>query len=300
LRTIHQALAMLNRHGDRSYYRRVLSNAELDALTLAELQDLIRSLPTYAQRWAYAGPRSAAEAAAAVAHAWPLPAELREPPPFEPLWVRDPGRNEIYLFDQEMAQALIRLDFGGVPYDRRLATAIQLFNEYFYGGMSGIVFQELREARALAYSTWAYFFEAARTEDRNMASGYISTQADKTGEAVAAFVGLFDQMPVTPARFASAREALLGRWRSERLGFRRVLEAVRSWELQGLAADPRAETYRQLQEASIADLLAFYRDHVQGKAKLISIVGDRRRLDLDALRQHGEVIEVRLEDIFAF
>ena len=65
-----------------------------------------------------------------------------------------------------MAQAQVRLEFAVGTYDEQMTPMAQLYNEYFGGGMAGLVFQELREARALAYSAWAHFFTPSRPEGR--------------------------------------------------------------------------------------------------------------------------------------
>ena len=43
-----------------------------------------------------------------------------------------------------MAQAQVRLEFAAGTYDETKAPLGQLYNEYFGGGMAGLVFQELR------------------------------------------------------------------------------------------------------------------------------------------------------------
>ena len=103
-----------------------------------------------------------------------------------------------------MAQAQVRLEFAAGTYDEEKAPLGQLYNEYFGGGMAGLVFQELREARALAYSAWAHFFTPSRPQDENILVGAIGCQADKTIEAVHAFIGLLDQMPFNQTRWESA------------------------------------------------------------------------------------------------
>ena len=47
-------------------------------------------------------------------------------------------------------------------------------------------------------------------------------------------------------------------------------------------------------------MLKFYRQHVKGRPKLISITGDKSKMDLEALAAQGEIIELGLEDLFAF
>jgi len=195
-----------------------------------------------------------------------------------------------------MAQALVRIDFGDVGldgspqrYDESLRPVADLFNEYFYGGMAGIVFQELREARGLAYSAWAWYFTGSRKEDQNLMSGFIGTQADKTPEAVSAFIELLDQMPVSPERFDAAKRSVVNRYRTERLGFRQILGAVRRWERQGVTPDPRSWRFEQIQYADLDRVLEFYKEHIEKRPKLISIVGDRKRIDMEALARHGRI-----------
>ena len=46
------------------------------------------------------------------------------------------------------------------------AAKIAVFNEYFGGGMNAIVFQEMREARALAYTASARYHMPSRLGDK--------------------------------------------------------------------------------------------------------------------------------------
>ena len=92
--------------------------------------------------------------------------------------------------------------------------------------------------------------------------------------------------------------SLLNRYRTAKLNFRQVIGAVRSWERLGFEADPRRERFQQLQNASLDDLLAFQQEHVQNRAKLISIVGDLSIIDAGELEQFGSVEEVQVEQLF--
>ena len=299
-RTIHEALYRYHRLGDLAYYRRVLSNEEVRALGRQELIDLLSGLLSYRQTLSYTGSKTIEEVQAILAQHYSLPTAPIEPPPYRVLGFTQPEKTQIYFFDKEMAQALVRIEYVDVPYQAALEPAIELFNDYFYGGMAGIVFQEIREARALAYSVGALYFNGHDQADYNYMVGGMGTQADKTPEAVAAFVGLLDDIPASPERFAAAQLSVLNKYRTERLGFRSVLGAVRGWERKGLAGDPRAGRFEQIQASNLDEVLKFYRQHVQGRPKLISITGDKRKMDLEALAAQGEIIELGLEDLFAF
>ena len=299
-RTIHEALYRYHRWGDLAYYRRVLSNEEVRALGRQELIDLLSGLLSQRQTLSYTGSQTIEEVQAILAQHYSLPASPVEPPPYQVLAFTQPEQTQIYFFDKEMAQALVRIEYVDVPYQAALEPAVELFNDYFYGGMAGIVFQEIREARALAYSVGALYFNGRDKADYNYMVGGMGTQADKTPEAVAAFVGLLDDIPASPERFAAAQLSVLNQYRTERLGFRSVLGAVRGWERKGLAGDPRAGRFEQLQASTLDAVLEFYRQHVQGRPKLISITGDKSKMDLEALAAQGEIIELGLEDLFAF
>ena len=52
--------------------------------------------------------------------------------------------------------------------------------------------------------------------------------------------------------------------------------------------------------SDLDEVLEFYRQHIQGRPKLISITGDKSKMDLEALAAQGELVELGLEDLFAF
>ena len=300
-RSIFRALYRFNRHGDMSEYRRVLSNEELESVTAAELHRLVRSLLSYRHSVSYAGSLTIDEVQGLLEQHYHLGDEpLGEPAPFRPIATRRPNSTEIYFFDKEMAQALVRIESGDETYSESRRPAIQLFNEYFYGGMAGIVFQELREARALAYSAWSRYFVAEHKEDENVMGSFIGCQADKTPEALATFIELIDEIPESPERFAAAQQALISGHRTSRLTFREVLGAVHTWENQGVPIDPRAWRFEQIQRADLSEVLEFQEGHIKGRPKLVSIVGDKSKIDMAELGKSGKIVEVGVDDIFGY
>ena len=300
--TVLRALFRYNRHGSNSSYLRVVPNERLRHLTVGELHNLVASLLSYEHDLFYTGSLPLEEVAEALLQRYPpLAAELIPPPPFEALEIRRPEETEILFFDKEMAQALVRIESGGDTYGENRRPQIDLFNEYFYGGMAGIVFQELREARALAYSTWAWLFPGSRKEDFDLFSAFIGCQADKTPEAVGALPRA-DRRHPPPRKSASLRHAR--RWsnstRTRRLGFREVLGAVRRWELQEVPVDPRPERFERISSSSLEQLLGYHSEHVGGQPKMISIVGDGPKIDFDRLGRYGKLVTVGIEEIFGY
>ena len=295
---VARALANYNRLGNDSSFLRRLPDEEVKALTVDELQALTKGLLGYKHVLTYTGSLSLERIKAILAQHHPLPDTLKDPPPFRFLKARTPEETQIYFFNKEMAQAQVRIEFGNGDYDEALMTPVRLYNSYFAGGMSGIVFQELREARALAYSAGALYHTGTRLHDENLMLGVIQCQADKTPEALEAFIDILDNLPESPDRFDEALASIENQYRTSKIGFRSVIGAVRSWGRLGLESDPRKRRFEEIRSANIQQLMDFHSARIQGRPKLISIVGDKNRIDMERLAETGEIIEISLDQIF--
>ena len=297
--TVHRALYHYNRLNDNAYFRRIPTNSEIMGFTKKDLIGVITDLLNYQQTLSYTGPLSEKEVAAVISEHYPLPQQLNKTPDYQHLSYRKPDETEIFFVHREMAQSLVRVEFGDVPYNQALEPAIELYNDY-YGGMAGILFQEIREARALAYSVGARYVNGEQKGDYNLMLAAVGTQADKTVEALGALVGLIDDLPVSQDRFTSAKGSLENNYRTERIGFRSILSSVQNWERKGLATDPRAMRFEKIKESTVEDLVDFHKKHIAKRPKLISIVGDRSKIDMDELSKYGTITELNVDDLFNF
>jgi len=297
-RALRNALRQYSRYGDNSIYKRRISTETLKKLTVSDLHGLIGSLSTYQHKILYVGAKPIDDVVALIKKHLTIPEELKEVPPYEFLKAQTAAQNEIRFVHKEAAQAQIFIEFGDVPYDTALRPAADLYNDYFSGGMSSIVFQELREARALAYSTFARYQLGARAGDQNLMWGYIGCQADKTPEAITAFIDLIDNFPETPERFEETKNSVINQYRDTKFKFRDVLPAIRTWEHRGLSPDPRKARFEAIQKADMTTMLDFHKKHVQSRAKLISVLGDSTKIDLSQLSPVGKLIPVSIDALF--
>jgi len=227
-----------------------------------------------------------------------LEGELKDTPDFRFRTAREISGSEVYVVDQQTAQAQVRIEFADDEYTEADSVMSSIYTNYFGSGMSSVVFQELREARALAYSASARYAQGSRENAENLMLGAIGTQTDKTVDALNAFIDLIDNMPESTERFDESVNSLLNRYRTSKINFREVIGAVRSWERLGLDGDPRRQRYDELQTASMDDLLSFQQDHVKERPKLISVVGDLSIIETEELEQFGTVREVQVDDLF--
>ncbi|MDP3515775.1 MAG: insulinase family protein [Pseudohongiella sp.] len=295
---ISQALYLYNRYGDESPMLRALSSDAIRAVQLDQVLSLISDLQKYKHTLSYTGSMTPAELTAILQRQHEVAADLLDPPPYRFRHARQVSNNEIYVIHRETAQAQVRLEFPDGEYDESLVVASSLYNNYFGNSMSSVVFQELREARALAYSAAAQYTQGGRLGAENLALGAIGSQNDKAIEATTAFIELFDNMPASADRFSDAYGSLVNRYRSGTVGFRAIPGTVRGWQLLGLDGDPRPERFAQLQNSSLEDLMQFQREHIAGKPKLISIVGDTSRMDMSQLTELGNIQQLTVDDVF--
>ena len=157
---LHRALLVYNRYGRQSSFLKRLPARKLDQLTVESLATSLRELHALPRQITYTG----SLASDAVLQKLEPTGWLSEAPTaeakYKPLRVQSVSRNRIYLLDFETAQSLIRIEFADGKYQPHKHVPIDLFRSYFGSGMSSVVFQQLREARSLAYSAWGYYFPA--------------------------------------------------------------------------------------------------------------------------------------------
>ena len=125
------------------------------------------------------------------------------------------AENSVLMAPYDAPQTyFIQYSNRGERYQADQAPALALYNEYFGGSMNAIVFQEMREARGLAYSAQAYLGDPSVKEDTYSFIAFIATQNDKMRQAVEAFDEIINNMPESEAAFAVAKDALLSRLRT--------------------------------------------------------------------------------------
>ncbi len=295
---IARALFMYNRYGEESPMLEAMTGQEILDTQVEELLNAPSELLNYKHTLAYTGSMPLEELVAALRRNYGVEGELRDTPEFRFRSARAIEESEVLVVDQQTAQAQVRIEFADGVYDQEDGLLANLYTNYFGSGMSSVVFQELREARALAYSASARYAPGSRVNAENLIMGSIGTQTDKTADALAAFIDLIDNMPSSSERFDESVNSMLNRYRTSKLNFREIIGAVRTWERQDLEGDPRRGNYQKLQETELEDLLQFQQQHVKDRAKLISIVGDLSIIDTAELEQFGTVQEVKVDELF--
>jgi predicted Zn-dependent peptidase len=298
-RAISHALAHFHRYGNKSRYLNRPTDSDINASNVESLSQLIKEVLNSERTVLYYGPKTPEEVIQAVSKGFIGDLEVvNQTKPLEVLRSHIAENNQVFFFEKEMAQAQVRLEFSVGPYNEEIMPAAQLFNEYFGGGMAGLVFQELREARALAYSAWAHFFTPSRSDEENVLVGSIGCQADKTLDAVNAFMELLENMPINDTRWESAHSSILSNYRTSPIPYRATAGYVYDINALGMNEDPRRNRFEKISTASIQILEEFYANSIKAKKKLLSIVGDSSKIDLKELEKIGPIRLVNKEELF--
>ena len=185
-------------------------------------------------------------------------------------------------------------------YQADLIPQVELFNEYFGGGMNALVFQELREARGLAYSAAAYYTIPEFKEDEFTFYTYIISQNDKMGDCIDTFHKILNDMPATESSLLLAKEAIMKRIATQRTIKRNVLSAYIEARNHGLNYDISRDIYNKVKNMSLDELVDFQHQYVKGRTYTYLILGNEADLDVAKLQSLGEIHRVSLEEIFGY
>lgn len=301
--TLRRALSSYLRFDKDSSFLDRPTNAELQKLSVADYPKMKEQLRKQNFKIHYSGHLSQGEVENIIRrHHQPKTIKVPllkafEEPTYK-LMKRHNKPIKIYFLHHDSVQAHINLIQPGPPVTPKEAIMTRLLNEYYDGDMSAIMFQEVRESRALAYSTWAGYYQGDRLGDDDQMLGYIGTQADKTTEALKLFIQLIRTPPVSDSHFDRSKKSLNNSFRTSYIKFRSIISSIQAWGKLGYDKDPRPERFEMLKQVKLPELIDFIKERVSKNSLTFSIVGDRNRIDLNALKQLGEFEEIKKEQLF--
>ena len=275
-----------------------LTNEQVMNLTAADLVKSFMQLFGYKHRILYYGPASLEEVKAILANhklGELKPVESARPPKIH---TREP---KVYVGDYNSRQfSYLQYSNRGESLIMEQIPYIDLFNEYYGSGMNSIVFQEMRESRALAYRAGASLVLPTFTNDDYYFRATIASQNDKLRKAVEGFEEIIETLPESPENLEIAKSAILNKIRTQRYhGISVLYQYIRNKEL-GLTVPREKIVYDKVGSLTMFDLLSTHEDWVRGRTYHYAILGDVKDLDMDFLRTLGTVKVVTPEEMFGY
>jgi predicted Zn-dependent peptidase len=160
--------------------------------------------------------------------------------------------------------------------------------------------QDLRESKALAYSTYSSYRIGNSPKQPYYNFSYIGSQSDKLPEALAGMMNLLNGMPKSDIGFNAAKEAIVQDIRTERINKAQILFNYLNAKKFGLSSDIRKDIYEKVQKMTFDDIKKFQDDKVKGIPYSLLILGKKDLLDLKTLEKYGNIKYVTLTDIFGY
>ena len=277
-----------------------LRNDALEGLTSEELLAKIRGLMGYGHEILYYGPKTGKELTASLGAHHKTAAELK---PLERKYPKtlEVEENNVVLAQYDAKQLyFLQYSDRGEKFAKDDEPGIALYNEYFGGGMNSIVFQEMREARGLAYTAQAFLASPYFLEGDYYYLAFIATQNDKMAQAIDAFDEIINDMPQSQAAFDIAKEAMINRLRTKRTVRDQVLQSYLNDRDLGLEESLDRQIFEAVQNMTFEDVKAVQEKWVKDRTYTYGILGDIKDLDMKYLKGLGPVKTVTLEEIFGY
>ena len=287
-------------YGAKNKFNDVLTDKELDALTGAELCALLKSLTTYNHSVFYYGKSDMNAAYAAVKKHHRLPKAVKayaKAPEYPQLDIKE---NTVYFVEYDMVQSMLMMMSKTENFNSALLPKAALFNSYFGSGLSSIVFQEIRESKALAYGANASFSRPAKKEEAHYVSAFIGTQANKLPQAVDAMMALMNNMPRAEIQFEGSKVAAMKQIETERITKTNIYWNYVNAKRLGLDYDVRKNIYDQLATFNMDDMEAFFNQYIKGRKYAYCVIGKKSEIDMAALGKLGTIKELTLEELFGY
>ena len=288
------------KYGKISPFTNRLSENELKLVNPKELTEIIKGITDYKHRVFYYGTQSHETVKNLLNEHHNIPKEFKDyPKPIE--YTEQPtDKKKVYFVHYDMVQGEIIMLSKNEKYHKEWEPLISLYRTYYGSGLSSIVFQELRESKALAYSAFAGFSIPNRDYESHYSYEYIGTQIDKLPDAVKAFDALLESMPAVERQFNASVNSIKTRIETGRITKMSIFWDYERAKRKGIDYDIRKDIYKTMTNVQMDDLIDFHKKHLKGKPHIYLVLADRNRVDMDYLKTLGDVEELTLEQVFGY
>ena len=288
-------------YGPHNMRRDDMTEQALRAANPQALLNLLSDLRHMEHSVLYYGPMSVQALSDLLAKAHPTPQQLKPVPQGQPYTRELTPKNEVWIAPYDAKNIYMRMyhneDRAWNPAENGVQT---LFNEYYGAGMNGIVFQEMREARGLAYNAGAAYLRPGRQGEKEYFYTHIISQNDKMMDCINQFHQILDTIPQSEAAFQIAKESVLKLMATSRVRKGGIISRYLMMKRLGLEKDLSEATYQAIQQLQLKDIVAFEAANMARKPFRYIILGDEKELDIPALEKIGPIKRLTLEEVFGY
>lgn len=300
---LRQAMLNYAMFGSKNPFNNVLTNDELSKIKGESLVAKVKNITKYPHKIFYYGPQALDATYTQIKKQHKLPKTFAVIPSAIEYQEQATETNKVLFTDFDMVQAEILMISKGTAYEKPQHVFATLYNDYFGSGLSSIVFQEIRESKALAYSAAATYSTPSKKTESHYYRAYVGTQVDKMADAIKAMNEIVDNMPVSDNQIYAAIDAVKKRIQSERITGKNIYFTYLRNKKLGLENDVRQDIYQLLIQDNSAvkrNLVDFQKQYVKGRRYTTLVLGDKDKVNFTFLNTIGKVSQPTLAELFGY
>ena len=286
--------------GAKNPFNTVISNEELNNLKASDLVNQLGQLMNYGHTIIYYGPKPMKEFVQTIQKKHALPAAFVKAPEKIAFNYATQEKNKVLFADYDMVQSEVFWVRNIKPFDASQEAMVDIFNNYFGGGMGSIVFQTIRESKALAYSTSARYVSPSKKEDPFTAMAYVGSQADKMNEAIAAMNELLNVLPASDRGYTLAVDAFKKDIETQRITKDGIIFNYLAGLRKGYKGDVRKQLYEKAGTITFSDMQKFHQADLANKPYTYCVVASKDKVKMSDLEKIGELETIPLEKLFGY
>jgi len=288
------------KYGKTSSFTSIIPAGELKKINPEELTDILKQICRYKHRLFLYGIMEPEDAKKVIDKFHKVNGVLIDYPAPKKYIELATDQNKVYFVNYDMVQASIVMMAKDEKLNKSIFPYARVFGEYFGSGLSSIVFQEIREAKGLAYSAYAAFSTPAKPTESHYVYAFVGTQADKLKNATDAMLNLMNNMPMANRQFESAKKAIQEQIESERITKTNIFWTYQNNLDKNIDYDIRKDIYEKSKTITLNDFAAFFNKHISGNKYTFLVIGNKANIDMKVLESIGTVQELTLGDIFNY
>ncbi len=191
----------------------------------------------------------------------------------------------LFLPNSNVQQADLYFYINGRPYDIASDVASDAFNQYMSGGFTGIVLNEIRVKRSMAYSAYGVNATPELPGKDCYFIGYVGTQSDKVNDAISVYMDILTDMPKDSTQLVALKAALKQAAQTAKPSMRGKAATFEAWQRLGYKDDPAKVNAAAIDALTFNDIEKFYEDNIKGKPVTIILMGDPKKIDVKAIEK---------------
>ncbi|MBR5083434.1 MAG: insulinase family protein [Prevotella sp.] len=301
---VFRAMMLKVMYGDKSPNLHRVTYKEVKKITGEELIDAFNKVYGTACDISYSGTLDSKEVETVVRRT--LPVE-RSQAAYKPYTNEMIGYNQptVYIYDMPKSRQTLFFTYDQLKALPTMEARVpaDLFEEYFGGGMSSVLFQEVREFRSMAYTTQSILNSSSWKIKPNAPLGiinFVGTQGDKTMKAIALVDSLLHDMPLIEKNFDIAKQNLVNDINNNYPSFRGIGTNIATMRRVGFTEDSRTGKAALYKAATMDDMKKYFENNIKNNTghRVLGIIGDKKKLNLKELQKYGQVVFLKEKDLW--